>query len=318
MANTTRWPKSANEWTADDLRAYNISVSSVPAYEFFSCPPPPNSSLDKLVDPAILTSPCPGPYPNCNTNPDLPHHVEQYLGYLSLATRTTPLDPNRESAIVSFSAKTLKLLGFHGRDRIGEDRERESEQGEGQEMVQKVVTMHYELPFTICTTTRVAQTGVCLISMRPTMVLLVLIADPTQPTAVTESKANASSPNAEAHLIASAIATFESNNAKRSSRGLPAFSSMTVPGIVMHGTCPTFYLVPVTRELSESVMCGVWPENSTETKVVRCETVAKVRGEGKAGEGGMEDPRYRKLALENFLAFKELARDHWENLFKGF
>ncbi|KAJ3491540.1 hypothetical protein NLJ89_g11330 [Agrocybe chaxingu] len=319
MSDTThsRSPKSANEWTADDLRAYNISVFSVPPSKFFPSSSSP-TSLNQVVDPAILTSPCPSPYPNSETNADLPLHVEQYLNYLSLATHTPPLDPNRESAIVEFSAQTLKLLRFNGRERLkGGAREGEEREREGQEMVLKVIILtRYELPFTICATTCVAQTGVCLISVRPTMALLVLIVDPTQPTAVTESGPNSPSPNAEAHIIATAIAAFQTNNAKRSSRGLPPLDSMTVPGIVMHGTRPTFYFVPVTKELEESVLCGMWPENSKETKVVRCATVSEIKGGDL--EQGMDDPGYRRLALEHLLAFKELAKDHWQKLFEGF
>ena len=40
----------------------------------------------------------------------------------------------------------------------------------------------------------------------------------------------------------------------------------------MIGTHPTFYLVPVTKELSGAVMIGQWPK--VETKVLRCVTVA--------------------------------------------
>jgi hypothetical protein len=41
---------------------------------------------------------------------------------------------------------------------------------------------------------------------------------------------------------------------------------MTIPCITMSGTRPTFYLVPVTQELSTAVIGGVYP--ATETTVL--------------------------------------------------
>ncbi|KAF8836673.1 hypothetical protein BDN67DRAFT_973863 [Paxillus ammoniavirescens] len=58
----------------------------------------------------------------------------------------------------------------------------------------------------------------------------------------------------------------------------------------MKSTRPTFYLIPVTTELSNVVITGQYP--ATQTRVLRCVTVAR------RASTGMEDTEYRKLALK--------------------
>ncbi|KXN85097.1 hypothetical protein AN958_11701 [Leucoagaricus sp. SymC.cos] len=164
--NFIRPAKSGSDWSKNELIAYNISVSPVPAEEFFLSVA--ESSLDHL-DPNILTAPA------------------------------------------------------------------------GAE-------------------NRIAQTDVCLLH-RPITVLLVLIEDKTL------SNRN----DAESQVIAEAIAAFQFNNQKREEKGLASLTAMTIPCITMSGTRPTFYLVPVTQELSTAVIGGVYP--ATETRVLKCVTV---------------------------------------------
>ncbi|KAH7911413.1 hypothetical protein BJ138DRAFT_966443, partial [Hygrophoropsis aurantiaca] len=62
------------------------------------------------------------------------------------------------------------------------------------------------------------------------------------------------------------------NNRKREGRGHPRLSAMTILCIAMSGTCPTFYLVFVTEELSTAVITSQYL--ATETRVLKCVTVA--------------------------------------------
>jgi hypothetical protein len=200
-----------------------------------------------------------------------------YLGYLDLAARAT-----QESFIDDFAAETLKLLGFNERG--------------------TTISTRYIIPLTICgEADRAAQTDVCLIH-RPTIVLLVLV----------EDKTLSNRTNAEAQVVAEAIAAFQFNNNKRRDYGLNPLDSMTIPCITMSGTRPTFYLVPVTTELSNAVITGQYP--TTRTRVLRCATVATHM---RRASTGMEDTEYRKLALKRFLAFKVLAKSHWVNVLEG-
>ncbi|KAF8952385.1 hypothetical protein BDZ97DRAFT_2083535 [Flammula alnicola] len=200
------------------------------------------------------------------------------LGYLDLATKAS-----QDSAIDNFAAETLKLLGFDER--------------------KTTVVTRYIIPLTICGDgNQVAQTDVCLL-YRPSLVLLVLV----------EDKTIFNKTNPEPQVVAEAIAAFQSNNVKRRASGLPPLNAMTIPCITMTGTRPTFYLVPVTPELSDAIILGQYP--ATQTQVLQCVTT---RVHARTTSEGMENVEYRKLALKRLLAFKKLAKRHWEQFLNGF
>jgi len=117
--------------------------------------------------------------------------------------------------------------------------------------------------------TKVAQTDVCLLDQR-SMNLLVLQKDRTI--------FNCSDP--EAYVIAA----YQCNNQKRQQMDLHPLDTMTIC-INMIGTRPIFYLVPVTKALSDVVITGQWP--SVKTEVLKCVTVA---GHNCRSSEGMETP----------------------------
>ena len=91
--------------------------------------------------------------------------------------------------------------------------------------------------------------------------------------------------------------------------GLPTLNTMTVPCITMVRMHPTFYLVPVTQELSDAVTTGQWPE--VETMVLKCVTVA---GRHHRLSEGMEVPEYRRVVFQHMIAFRAIAKSHWEKV----
>ncbi|KJA14569.1 hypothetical protein HYPSUDRAFT_173274 [Hypholoma sublateritium FD-334 SS-4] len=196
----------------------------------------------------------------------------EYLGYLDLAAKAS-----QESFLDDFAAETLKLLGYNERG--------------------TTVSTRYTIPLTICgEANRTAQTDVCLIH-HPTFILLALV------------KALGNRTDAEAQVIAVAIAAFQFNNRKRKEHGLDPLDAMTIPAITMTGTRPSFFLVPVTLGLSNAVITGQYP--AIQTEVLQCATA--LTHEQRANTG-MEDIEYRKLALKHFLAFKTLAKSHWAHI----
>lgn len=230
-------------------------------------------SLEGLVDPSVLTLP-PGA-----DDPQISKATAQYLGYLDLATSA-----GRENAIDDFAIETLKLLEFNEHNSI-------------------IITRGYHIPLAICgDSNRTAQTDVCVLH-RPTLILLVLVEDKTELTKA----------DPEPQIVAEAIAAFQFNNHKRASRDLPTLNSMTIPCITMAGTRPTFYLVPVTQDLSDAVINGQYPV--AETKVLKCVTTAR---HIRRVSVGMDDTEYRALALRRFLRFKALAKIHWEPILQGY
>jgi len=182
---------------------------------------------------------------------------------------------SQETLIDEFSRETLSLLGY-------------SERG-------LALFTRYIIPLTICGRETAAQTDVCLVDGR-SMILLIL----------QEDKTTFNPSNPEPQVIAEAIAAFQYNNIKRERRGLTALVSMVLPCITMVGTRPTFYLVPVTQALSDAVTTGQYPTMPTEVR--KCVVVA---GHNRSSSEGMERPEFRRVALERFLAFKALAKHHW-------
>ncbi|KAF4617519.1 hypothetical protein D9613_006338 [Agrocybe pediades] len=205
--------------------------------------------------------------------PNLAEVTARYLGQLDLATHVSP-----ESAIDDFALATLELLRYDGRH--------------------ITLSTCYNIPLNICGTIVDAQAAVCLIYRPSTTILLVLVDEKTL-----LDKAG----NAETLVVRQAIATFQFNNERRKERGQPVLENMTIPCISMFGTVPTFYLVPVTRELSEAVMTAQYP--TSRTVVQKCRTVAAHQMQP---GNGMADIEFRKLAFKRFIAFKSLARSCWE------
>ncbi|KAG1787986.1 hypothetical protein EV424DRAFT_1523573 [Suillus variegatus] len=154
------------------------------------------------------------------------------------------------------------------------------------------------IPLLICDYNRkVAQISVCLRDMESGMLLLLQM-----------DKTQIGRSNVEACMIPGAIAAYQLNNNKRQERGLPSLDAMTMPCITMIETRPTFYLVPVTKALCDAVISCQYP--SARTEVLKCEVASD-------HNGGMEAPEYRGMALQYYVAFKSLAKSHWEKFFRS-
>jgi len=198
----------------------------------------------------------------------------RFLAYLDLATNSS-----QETAVDDFARELLHIVGFEERGRI-------------------LRTRHI-IPLSICgENNTVAQTDVCLVDQRSTILLLLVLR---------EDKTIFNPSDPEPRVIAEAIAAYQHNNQRRKCMGLPTLNTMTIPCITMVWTRPTFYLVPVTRELGDAVITGQWPE--VETKVLMCVTVA---GRHRRLSESMEVPEYRRVAFQRMIAFKAIAKSHWE------
>jgi len=191
------------------------------------------------------------------------------------------IKPTRQGFLVDFAAATLTFLGF------------EEDRG-------LVVS---RLPFASGESHAVVRTDACLLNPYLNFALLVVIVD----------EILTGDTDAEPRVIAAAIAAFQFNNRNRKGLGLRPLDTMTIPCIKMTGTRPTFYLVPVTEALSRAITRGEHP--AAQTRALRCRTAATTHA--KRLSIGMEDIEYRKLALKRFLAFKALAKSHWERVFGG-
>ncbi|KAG1799579.1 uncharacterized protein BJ212DRAFT_1401895 [Suillus subaureus] len=85
---------------------------------------------------------------------------------------------------------------------------------------------------------------------------------------------------------------------------------MNMPCITMVEARPTFYLVPVTKALSDAAISCRYPSDRTE--VLKCEA-CEVASDYNINDGMVQEaPQCRGIALQYYLAFKSLAKSHWE------
>ncbi|KAG2139282.1 hypothetical protein DEU56DRAFT_972423 [Suillus clintonianus] len=263
MANLIRSAKSSCDWDDNELMAYNIMFTAIPAHQFF--PQETDVPLTLVGLDSGLTKDEVSSY--AQVSPATFH----LLARLHFAM--DPRQAEYEPVIVSLASEVLDRFGFQKR--------------------QTCLFREYTIPLLICDdTNQVACISVCLVS-DPSNSLLVLLA----------AKTLMGPSNVEACMVAGAIATYQFNNNRRREMGLHPLDAMTMPCITMVGTRPAFYLVPVTKALSEAVISGQFPSDRTE--VLKCEVASD-------HDGGMEVPEYRRVAFQYFVAFQSLAQSHWE------
>ncbi|KAK0231578.1 hypothetical protein IW262DRAFT_1345102 [Armillaria fumosa] len=224
------------------------------------------NTIPNTVDPAFLTATVP-------PNETLSDETYRLLQYLDLATHT---HYGQESAIHDFSKELLHSLGFE--ERRG-----------------TLLRSRYSIPFMICgDISRAARTDLSLVQGTSTILLV-----------IQEDKISISSKNPEAQVIAGAIAAFQYNNGTRDRNGLNPLDSMIIPAIIIFGTRPVFYKVPVTQQLSKAVAMGQYPVS--ETKVVKCVVAPRSR----RLFGGMEVPEFRTEVIKCCEAFRRISKECW-------
>lgn len=64
-------------------------------------------------------------------------------------------------------------------------------------------------------------------------------------------------------MVAAAIAAFRHNNRALEDKGLAHLKKITFPAIIMEGTNPKFYKIPVSEELQLAVYQGSYPAETT-------------------------------------------------------
>lgn len=190
---------------------------------------------------------------------------KELIGLLSLAM-------THENAVDDFAVGLLRATGYVNGSRLGR--------------------MRVDLPLLIRGETRHAKTDACVVEYPQNNVLLL----------VREGRGLELSDqiNAGVQLVAAAVAAFNENNAQRKALGRPALADKVIPGIVMVGTLPTFFKIPVTKSLSNHIRDGTYPLQ--ETVVTFCNPpVPRQRSEG------MEPLDNRREIFRSYEAFKAIV-----------
>ncbi|THU95943.1 hypothetical protein K435DRAFT_665350 [Dendrothele bispora CBS 962.96] len=179
-----------------------------------------------------------------------------------------------EPAVNDFMVELFKRLGYVRRNRIAR-------------------TRRENLALLICGEHRDAEIDVCLLDRSRNEILLLVQEDKW----VEDSDEGA---NAEAQLVAKAIAAFTENNKNREAIGLDPLTEKVMPGIMMVGTAPTFFKIPVTEQLVYHVRHGTYPPQSM-LVIYCCPPLARSHSEG------MRPLDNRQPILSCFEAFKPIV-----------
>jgi hypothetical protein len=128
MASVDRSAKSGNDWTADDLRAYNVTIEAQDFETFFGQPSP------SLLPSELLTKQRAADMTN----------VENYriISFMDLAMNRVP---NEESKVAQFTEKLLAALEY--------------------ESLARSVVLQQQMPLFICGESRHATADVCIVDM---------------------------------------------------------------------------------------------------------------------------------------------------------
>ncbi|KAF4618186.1 hypothetical protein D9613_011670 [Agrocybe pediades] len=189
------------------------------------------------------------------------------ISAMDLAMYQVPLE---ESAVDDFAVRLFDILGYTSRE--------------------VVLRTRKDIELVICGASMHAKTDVCLLRNRSEIILL-----------VQEDKRHLENRgDAEAQLIAKAIAAFQSNNKKRVLAGLDPVQHSLMPGIVMIGTAPIFYKIPVTENLANAVTYGIFPQAPT---IVHFHVPTIPRPHRRLSEG-MKPLDNRHAILRCYEAFK--------------
>ncbi|KAJ6534456.1 hypothetical protein DFH09DRAFT_1043492 [Mycena vulgaris] len=189
---------------------------------------------------------------------------------LSLLDLAMDASNPQESAVHDFTVSLFYALGYIRRPRVARTRQ--------------------ELRFLICGESKCAKPDVSIIDRNLVDIILL----------VQEDKYFGGAADAYAQLIAGAIAAYQANQSTRTASGLPRLQSLVVPGILLVGTSPTFYKVPLTEEFVRCVERGEYPDIPT---IVAVHLPDLPRPQRRWVEG-MKPLDNRRIILECYEAFK--------------
>jgi len=149
--------------------------------------------------------------------------------------------------------------------------------------------------FLICGETKYAKPDICIIDQNIDNAILLVQED--------QHLGGEISPHCQ--LVAGAIAAFRYNNAQRRSVGLDLLTSMVIPGITLMATFPTFFKIPVTKELVRSVEYGQYPPTPT----IVTAHVPVISNPDRKYITGMKSVENRLPIVQCYEAFKKFVFD---------
>ncbi|KAF9024646.1 hypothetical protein BDZ89DRAFT_1162141 [Hymenopellis radicata] len=193
------------------------------------------------------------------------HHA-QLITLLDLA-----MVSRRDSGVPDFAVELFNILGYTDRGRVACRR-----------------LDHY---FVMCGKRMRAKTHVCLMESPPKEIRLLL----------REDRRIRGPIIAQAQLVAAAVAAFTDNNVNRMADGRDLLAEKVMPGIIMVGTTPTFFKIPITETLTTHIRDGTYPPDITTVTFCQPPVPRPQRWEGMMPLDG------RRQILRCYEAFKTVV-----------
>ncbi|KAF8521946.1 hypothetical protein BU17DRAFT_75382 [Hysterangium stoloniferum] len=262
MANLIRSAKSASDWTKAELDAYNINLVKQDAATFFETPNLPQCTVNEEI---LFVEDAENMSEDSN---------QELMALLDDAMNISNLE---ESTVDDFTVSLFRTLGYSKGLRVTHTRK--------------------HLSLLICGERRKAQTDVCLLDRSNNNILLLVEENKRFNQDVEFQQADG-----EAQLIAEAIAAFSINNVMRSRGDMPPLASEVIPGIVMTGTMPIFYKIPVTTQLEAAILHGTYPVTPT----IVAYHIPETPRPNRRWREGMKPLDNRKHILRCYEAFKAI------------
>lgn len=190
-----------------------------------------------------------------------------FFRYLEHATNRLPFGLLTESAVDAFTAFLLGMLDYDEPDRV--------------------VHQRLEIGFMMCGKN---------VDAKPNMVLM----DDEDYILLVQER---HSLDVEPQLIAGAVAAFYDNNRRCKAVGLTPVTSKVFAGIVMTGTGPTFYKIPISSELVTAIGSAQYPPTAT----VVSKLIPPVPDLHRYLNDGMVPLENRRVVFQCLAAFKQVS-----------
>ncbi|KAK7688336.1 hypothetical protein QCA50_008708 [Cerrena zonata] len=225
MSHIPRVSKPVHEWTSEDLEAYNIKLEYQDSSRFFELKPNEQLPEAQVLEPELLT-----------VRDAWSSTKDDTYTFLRLLKNANMYTVAEETAVVDFTFTLMRMIGYTSK------------------LYKRIVRTRKRIQILIAGELKDSVIDLCLIDENGNMLLV-----------IQEDKraldSHASDPTAQ--VIAAAIATVNDRDNRRRALGLAPVQSKIIPAIIMYGSAPTFYKIPVTSELTKAIAAGEFPQHET-------------------------------------------------------
>jgi len=277
MAPTKRQKRSVkpgSEWSQTELEYFNITIKQERTFEeFFQQKPITEFSkeIQEIIEFDLSKADI---LDTIDWNKLKSKSLSRFAKNVLAVTKT---HKNVESAVDDYAKTLFEILDYDTNDLC--------------------IHTKAELPLDMCNTSTYAKPDLCIKTSKLTIKLLV------QEDKSYKTDNILANTNAEAQVIAEAIAAFQVNNKIYNKLQKEPIDEQNIPCITLLGTYPIFYLFKVTKQLADAVKKGISPSDRTVIESY------KLPIESISFADAMLVQKHRMHILQCYIAFKSFLSD---------